>query len=64
MASTNPGEALELYDAGKVKILGVLSDKRRTGAPEIPTMKEQGSIVSPPRPTSRPMPARFWSRPS
>ena len=39
---TNPGEALELYKAGKVKILGVLSDKRLPGAPEIPTMKEQG----------------------
>ena len=42
MASTNPGEALELYKAGKVKILGVLSEKRLAGAPEIPTMKEQG----------------------
>ena len=42
MAITNPGEALELYKAGKVKILGVLSEKRLAGAPEIPTMKEQG----------------------
>jgi putative tricarboxylic transport membrane protein len=42
MASTNPGEALELYKAGKVKILGVLSEKRLAGAPDIPTMKEQG----------------------
>ncbi|MBA4423193.1 MAG: tripartite tricarboxylate transporter substrate binding protein [Syntrophus sp. (in: bacteria)] len=42
MASTNPGEALELYKAGKVKILGVLSEKRLANAPEIPTMKEQG----------------------
>ena len=42
MASTNPGEALELYKAGRVKILGVLSEKRLAGAPEIPTMKEQG----------------------
>ena len=42
MASTNPGEALELYKAGKVKILGVLSEKRLAGAPEVPTMKEQG----------------------
>jgi putative tricarboxylic transport membrane protein len=42
MASTNPGEALELYKAGKVKILGVLAEKRLADAPEIPTMKEQG----------------------
>jgi putative tricarboxylic transport membrane protein len=42
MASTNPGEALELYKAGKVRLLGVLSEKRLAGAPEIPTMKEQG----------------------
>ncbi len=42
MAITNPGEALELYKAGKVKILGVFAEKRLAGAPEIPTMKEQG----------------------
>jgi putative tricarboxylic transport membrane protein len=42
MASTNPGEAMELYKAGKVKILGVFSEKRLAGAPDIPTMKEQG----------------------
>ncbi len=42
MGITNPGEALELYKAGKVKILGVFAEKRLAGAPEIPTMKEQG----------------------
>jgi putative tricarboxylic transport membrane protein len=42
MGVTNPGEALELYKAGKVKILGVYAEKRLAGAPEIPTMKEQG----------------------
>lgn len=42
MAVTNPGEALELYKAGKVKILGVFAEKRLAGAPDIPTMKEQG----------------------
>ncbi len=42
MGVTNPGEALELYKAGKVKILGVFAEKRLAGAPEIPTMKEQG----------------------
>ncbi len=40
-ASANPGEALELAKAGKVRILGILSDKRFAGAPEVPTMKEQ-----------------------
>jgi putative tricarboxylic transport membrane protein len=42
MAITNPGEALELYKAGKVKILGVFAEKRLAASPEIPTMKEQG----------------------
>jgi putative tricarboxylic transport membrane protein len=42
MAVTNPGEALELYKAGKVRILGVFAEKRLAAAPEIPTMKEQG----------------------
>ena len=38
----NPGEALELYKAGKVRIMGVYAGKRLAGAPDIPTMKEQG----------------------
>ena len=42
----NPGEALELYKAGKVKILGVFAEKRLAGAPEVPTMKEQGVNVT------------------
>ena len=46
MAITNPGEALELYKAGKVKILGVFSEKRLVGAPDIPTMKEQGLNIT------------------
>src|SRR3989339_1363941 len=39
----NPGEALELYKAGKVRILGVYSEKRLAGAPDVPTMKEERS---------------------
>jgi putative tricarboxylic transport membrane protein len=39
---SNPGEALELYKAGKVKLLGVYAEKRLVGAPEVPTLKEQG----------------------
>jgi putative tricarboxylic transport membrane protein len=41
IAVSNPGEALELYKAGKVKLLGVFAEKRLPGAPEVPTMKEQ-----------------------
>ncbi|MHB8830314.1 MAG: Bug family tripartite tricarboxylate transporter substrate binding protein [Syntrophales bacterium] len=46
MAVSNPGEALELFKAGKVKILGVYSEKRLPGAPDVPTMKEQGVNVT------------------
>jgi putative tricarboxylic transport membrane protein len=42
MAVANPGEALELYKSGKVKILGVFAEKRLAGAPDVPTLKEQG----------------------
>jgi putative tricarboxylic transport membrane protein len=35
-------ELLELYKAGKIRILGVLAEKRLDSFPEIPTMKEQG----------------------
>jgi putative tricarboxylic transport membrane protein len=38
----NPGEALELYKGGKVRILGVYAEKRLAGAPDVPTLKEQG----------------------
>ncbi|EKD38941.1 MAG: hypothetical protein ACD_75C00555G0003 [uncultured bacterium] len=38
----NPGEALELFKAGKVRILGVYAEKRLAGTPDVPTMKEQG----------------------
>jgi putative tricarboxylic transport membrane protein len=38
----NPGEALDLYKAGKVRILGVYAERRLAGAPDVPTMKEQG----------------------
>ena len=41
----NPGEAMELYKAGKVRLLGVYSEKRLAGAPDLPTMKEQGIDV-------------------
>ena len=46
IAVSNPGEALELAKAGKVKLLGVFSDKRLHGAPDVPTLKEQGVNVT------------------
>jgi len=42
MMIANPGEAVDLFKAGKVRILGVYSEKRLAGAPDVPTMKEQG----------------------
>jgi putative tricarboxylic transport membrane protein len=45
MSVGNPGEMLELVKAGKLRILGIFSDKRMTEAPDIPTMKEQGLNV-------------------
>lgn len=42
VAGANPSEALELVKAGKIRILGVLADKRMAGAPDVPTMREQG----------------------
>jgi putative tricarboxylic transport membrane protein len=45
MSIGNPGEALDLQKAGKVKIFCVFSEKRLAGAPEIPTAKEQGLNV-------------------
>lgn len=42
MAMTNPGEALEFFKAGKVRMLGVFSENRLVAAPDVPTMKESG----------------------
>jgi putative tricarboxylic transport membrane protein len=42
IAVSNPGEALELAKAGKVLTLGVFAEKRLPGAPDVPTLKEQG----------------------
>jgi putative tricarboxylic transport membrane protein len=42
----NPGEALAQMEAKKVRILGVASNKRLEGAPNIPTLKEMGYNVS------------------
>lgn len=42
VAVSNPGEALELVKAKKVRALGVFAEKRLAGWPDLPTMKEQG----------------------
>lgn len=38
--------SLPLHEAGKLRILGIASDKRMDVAPDIPTLKEQGIPVS------------------
>ncbi|MDP3139984.1 MAG: tripartite tricarboxylate transporter substrate binding protein [Burkholderiaceae bacterium] len=38
--------SLPLHEAGKLRILGIASDKRMDVAPDIPTLKEQGVPVS------------------
>jgi putative tricarboxylic transport membrane protein len=45
MVFVNPCEALDLLKANKVRALGVLTEKRLAGAPDIPTIKEQGLNV-------------------
>jgi putative tricarboxylic transport membrane protein len=42
IAVANPGEALELSKANKVRTLGVFAEKRLAGAPDVPTLKELG----------------------
>ncbi len=42
VAVANPGEALELTKANKVRTLGVFAEKRLAGAPDVPTLKELG----------------------
>ncbi len=42
LAVSNPGEALELMKANKVRLFGVYAEKRLAGAPDVPTLKEQG----------------------
>jgi putative tricarboxylic transport membrane protein len=40
-----PCEAMELMKANKIRTLGVLPEKRLAGAPDVPTLKEQGVNV-------------------
>lgn len=46
MTVANPGEALEMQKAGKLRILAVFSEKRLALAPEIPTFKDLGYDVT------------------
>ncbi len=41
----NPTEVMELLKAKKVRVLGVLPEKRLAGFPDLPTLKEQGVNV-------------------
>jgi len=45
LVSANPGEALAQMEAKKVRVLGASTEKRLEGAPDIPTLKEQGMNV-------------------
>ena len=45
LASANPGEALAQMEAKKCWVLGASTEKRLEGAPNIPTLKEQGINV-------------------
>jgi tripartite-type tricarboxylate transporter receptor subunit TctC len=42
MFTGSPIEARSLADAGKVRILGIMSDERSPAFPDVPTMKESG----------------------
>jgi putative tricarboxylic transport membrane protein len=44
--STGFSEAIDLADAGEVKIIGVTSDERVPAYPDAPTLKEQGIDTS------------------
>jgi putative tricarboxylic transport membrane protein len=45
LAMLNPGEALELAKAKKVRVLCVMADKRHPGASDVPTCREEGVDV-------------------
>lgn len=38
----NPGDFMELYKGGKLKLLGAFSEERLASLPDVPTVKEQG----------------------
>jgi len=42
VAIGNPGDFMELYKAGDVRILGSFSDERLASLPDVPTVMEQG----------------------
>ena len=41
-AATNPGNVKPMIDAGKVRVIGVSSDRRLEDFPDVPTYKERG----------------------
>jgi putative tricarboxylic transport membrane protein len=44
-----PSEVSELRKGGKVRVLGIFSEQRIPGLPDVPTVKEQGfNVVAPP----------------
>lgn len=47
MAVANPGPVLDFARAGRVRILGVLSEERSSAFPDVPTFLEQGIDANP-----------------
>ena len=45
VAMGNPGDFMELYKGGRVRLLGTLSDERLASLPDVPTAREQGYDV-------------------
>lgn len=45
VVNTNPGPALQFAEAGRVRILGILDDKRADSLPQVPTYAEAGYPV-------------------
>jgi len=43
---TSPGEVISQVNSGQLKPLAVMADKRLTGLPDVPTMKEEGFDVT------------------
>ena len=70
----NPGEVMEMVKANKIKILGVITEKRLpfSGLRDYPTLKEQGYNAVGlgmyraffPQETSQQKPAKFLKKPS
>ena len=46
VAIGNPGDFMELYKGGRIRLLGTFSEERLASLPDIPTLKEQGLDIT------------------